>query len=249
MRDIEASRSAVAIGLRGGGGRRGAGGLGRGGCARRWCSTVHRRRGHRLVRRRGVRRGRYRAAARGRGQRLGGGDVRLPAHQGRRRGARADLRDFCDGSVAMLAWLEGHGVPSRAACARTSVLPHEPALPALLRQESRPATSPRPRRAGTRPGGGEPRAAPDARLARAARQAHPGPARRRRRELVTAGGRVTVECRSLRGAPGRARAAHRRAPGASSPDAPKLGGAGLHRPVGRPQGCTPRSPPSGPSAP
>ena len=23
----------------------------------------------------------------------------------------ATLREFCDGSVAMLAWLEGHGVP------------------------------------------------------------------------------------------------------------------------------------------
>ena len=97
----------------------------------------------------------------------------------------ATLRQFCDGSVAMLAWLEGHGVPFEgslcpdktsyptnrhylyysgselSAAAAAAALPPPPLLallpvPLLMPVPRRPR---RPRRAGTAPGAAAPRAA------------------------------------------------------------------------------------------
>jgi 3-oxo-5alpha-steroid 4-dehydrogenase len=156
----------------------------------------------------------------------------------------ATLREFCDGSAAMLAWLEGHGVPFEG-----SLCPDKTSYPtnrhylyysgSELSAAAAPAAAP-DAGAPAAPDAGAP-AAPDA-GAPAAGAAPPAPRGHRTRgrgtsggllyarlaaavrgagvrvltqttaiRLVTGpGGRVAgVECRSLRGAPGWARLAHR----------------------------------------
>jgi 3-oxo-5alpha-steroid 4-dehydrogenase len=148
------------------------------------------------------------------------------------------LRDFCDGSVAMLAWLEGHGVPFEG-----SLCPDKTSYPTNRHYlyysgsevSARDVAPPAPRGHRAR-GRGTSGGVLYAGLAQAARRAGVQVAGQTTAvRLVTAGGRVTgVECRSLRGAPGWARAAHRAlARLARKPYlyAPKLGRA-LHRPVG-----------------
>ena len=81
----------------------------------------------------------------------------------------ATLKQFCDGSVAMLAWLEGHGVPFEG-----SLCPDKTSYPtnrhylyysgSELSAADAPDAAPiptlgRPRRAGTVPGAAAPRAA------------------------------------------------------------------------------------------
>ena len=154
----------------------------------------------------------------------------------------ATLREFCDGSVAMLAWLEGHGVPFEGSlCPDKTSYPtnrhylyysgSELSAAAHARcRRSAPARAPDPRprhlgRAAVRPAG---RRGPG----RGARVLTQTAARR----LVTEpGGRVTgVECLSLRGAPGWVRLAHRILhrwsvkPYLYVPKAGRI----LHRPVG-----------------
>ena len=69
------------------------------------------------------------------------------------------LRAFCDGSTAMLAWLESHGVPFEGSlCPDKTSYPDQPSLPVLLgqravgpgRRAARPpgAPDPRPRHLG-----------------------------------------------------------------------------------------------------
>jgi 3-oxo-5alpha-steroid 4-dehydrogenase len=148
------------------------------------------------------------------------------------------LREFCDGSVAMLAWLEGHGVPFEG-----SLCPDKTSYPTNRHYlyfsgsevPARGAAPPAPRGHRTR-GRGTSGGLLHARLAAAVRKAGVrvmGQTRAVR--LVTAGGRVTgVECRSLRDAPWWARTAHRvlhRAARKPYLYAPKLGRV-MHRPVG-----------------
>ena len=75
----------------------------------------------------------------------------------------ATLRQFCDGSVAMLAWLEGHGVPFEG-----SLCPDKTSYPTnrhyLYYSGSELSAAPVPRagaapRPGTAPGAAAPRAA------------------------------------------------------------------------------------------
>lgn len=148
------------------------------------------------------------------------------------------LRDFCEGSVAMLAWLEGHGVPFEG-----SLCPDKTSYPTNRHYlyysgsevSARDVAPPAPRGHRAR-GRGTSGGVLYARLAQAARRAGVQVAgQTTAMRLVTAGGRVTgVECRSLRGAPGWARAAHRALSRLARKPylyAPKLGRA-LHRPVG-----------------
>jgi len=126
----------------------------------------------------------------------------------------ATLREFCDGSVAMLAWLEGHGVPFEG-----SLCPDKTSYPTnrhyLYYSGSElsavGAAPPAPRGHRTR-GRGTSGGLLYARLAAAVR----GTGARvltqtAARQLVAEpGGRVTgVECRSLRDAPGWVRLTHR----------------------------------------
>jgi 3-oxo-5alpha-steroid 4-dehydrogenase len=126
------------------------------------------------------------------------------------------LREFCDGSVAMLAWLEGHGVPFEG-----SLCPDKTSYPTnrhyLYYSGSELSAAdlapPAPRGHRTR-GAGTSGGLLYARLAAAVRGAGVRVLTQTAAEqLVTEpgpGGRVTgVQCRSLRGAPGWARLAHR----------------------------------------
>ncbi len=156
----------------------------------------------------------------------------------------ATLREFCDGSVAMLAWLEGHGVPFEG-----SLCPDKTSYPTnrhYLYYSGSELSA-----AGT-PGSGAPAAAPRghrtrgrgtsggllyARLSAAVRGAGIRVLTQTTAcQLVTdPGGRVTgVECRSLRTAPGWVRLTHRTLHRWSVKPylyVPKLGRI-LHRPVG-----------------
>ena len=155
----------------------------------------------------------------------------------------ATLREFCDGSVAMLAWLEGHGVPFKG-----SLCPDKTSYPTnrhYLYYSGSELSA-----AGV-PGSGAP-AAPRghrtrgrgtsggllyARLSAAVRGAGIRVLTQTTAcQLVTdPGGRVTgVECRSLRGAPAWVRLTHRALHRWSVRPylyVPKLGRI-LHRPVG-----------------
>jgi 3-oxo-5alpha-steroid 4-dehydrogenase len=156
----------------------------------------------------------------------------------------ATLREFCDGSVAMLAWLEGHGVPFEG-----SLCPDKTSYPtnrhylyysgselsaAGAPGSGAPATAPRGHR--TR-GRGTSGGLLYARLSAAVRGAGIRVLIQTTAcQLVTdPGGRVTgVECRSLRTAPGWVRLTHRALHRWSVKPylyVPKLGRI-LHRPVG-----------------
>ncbi len=123
----------------------------------------------------------------------------------RRRAAPATLREFCDGSTAMLAWLEGHGVPFEG-----SLCPDKTSYPTNRHYlyysgselSARDVAPPAPR--GHRAlGRGTSGGLLYARLAAAVRRAGVEVVRQTAAvRLITADGRVTgVECRSLRGAP------------------------------------------------
>jgi 3-oxo-5alpha-steroid 4-dehydrogenase len=126
----------------------------------------------------------------------------------------ATLREFCDGSVAMLAWLEGHGVPFEG-----SLCPDKTSYPTNRHYlyysgselSAAAAAPPAPRGHRTR-GRGTSGGLLYARLAAAVRGAGARVlTQTAARRLVTGpGGRVTgVECLSLRGAPGWVRLTHR----------------------------------------
>ena len=131
----------------------------------------------------------------------------------------ATLKEFCDGSVAMLAWLEGHGVPFEG-----SLCPDKTSYPTnrhylyysgseLSAADAPDADTgpPAPRGHRTR-GRGTSGGLLYARLAAAVRGAGVRVlTQTTARELVTGpGGRVTgVACLTLRGAPGWVRLAHR----------------------------------------
>ena len=131
----------------------------------------------------------------------------------------ATLKEFCDGSVAMLAWLEGHGVPFEG-----SLCPDKTSYPtnrhylyysgSELSAAGAPDADtgpPAPRGHRTR-GRGTSGGLLYARLAAAVRGAGVRVlTQTTARELVTGpGGRVTgVACLTLRGAPGWVRLAHR----------------------------------------
>ena len=124
----------------------------------------------------------------------------------------ATLRQFCDGSVAMLAWLEGHGVPFEGSLCpdKTSYPTNRHYLYYSGSELSAPAP-PAPRGHRTK-GRGTSGGLLYARLAAAVRAAGVRVlTQTTARELVTdPGGRVTgVSCTTLRGAPGWARLAHR----------------------------------------
>jgi 3-oxo-5alpha-steroid 4-dehydrogenase len=150
----------------------------------------------------------------------------------------AVLRQFCDDSVTMLGWLEGHGVPFEG-----SLCPDKTSYPTNRHylyysgseMSARAVAPPAPRGHRTH-GRGTSGGLLFARLAAATRRAGvqvvPQSAAVR---LITEGGRVTgVECRSLRSAPWWARTAHRllhraaRKPFLYVPKAGRL----MHRPVG-----------------
>jgi 3-oxo-5alpha-steroid 4-dehydrogenase len=147
------------------------------------------------------------------------------------------LREFCAGSAAMLAWLESHGVPFEG-----SLCPDKTSYPTNRHYlyysgselSARDTAPPAPRGHRTR-GRGTSGGLLYKRLAAAASKAGIGVVRQTIAvRLVTDAGRVTgVECRSLRGAPVWARAAHRALHGwARKPYlyVPKLGRI-LHRPA------------------
>ncbi len=125
----------------------------------------------------------------------------------------ATLREFCDGSVAMLGWLEGHGVPFEG-----SLCPDKTSYPTNRHYlyysgsevSARAVAHPAPRGHRTR-GRGTSGGLLFARLAAAARRAGVQVvAQTQAVRLVEADGRVAgVECRSLRSAPWWARTAHR----------------------------------------
>ena len=153
----------------------------------------------------------------------------------------ATLREFCDGSVAMLAWLEGHGVPFEG-----SLCPDKTSYPTNRHYlyfsgselSAADVAPPAPRGHRTR-GRGTSGGLLYARLAAAVRDAGVGVlTQTTAQRLVTEpepGGRVTgVECLSLRGAPGWVRLAHRVLHRWSVKPylyVPKAGRV-LHRPVG-----------------
>jgi 3-oxo-5alpha-steroid 4-dehydrogenase len=123
------------------------------------------------------------------------------------------LREFCDGSAAMLAWLEGHGVPFEG-----SLCPDKTSYPTNRHYlyysgsevSARDIAPPAPRGHRAR-GRGTSGGLLYARLAAAASKAGIKLAVQTRAvRLIIADGRVTgVECRSLRAAPLWVRAAHR----------------------------------------
>jgi 3-oxo-5alpha-steroid 4-dehydrogenase len=154
------------------------------------------------------------------------------------------LREFCDGSAAMLAWLEGHGVPFEGSlCPDKTSYPTNrhylyysgSELSAACAPDSGPGP-PAPRGHRTR-GRGTSGGLLYARLAAAVRGAGVRVLTQTAAErLVTGpGGRVAgVECRSLRAAPGRVRLAHHLLHRWSVKPylyVPKAGRV-LHRPVG-----------------
>jgi 3-oxo-5alpha-steroid 4-dehydrogenase len=129
----------------------------------------------------------------------------------------ATLRQFCDGSVAMLAWLEAHGVPFEG-----SLCPDKTSYPtnrhylyysgSELSAAASPSAGPPAPRGHRTKGRGTSGGLLYARLAGAVRAAGVRVlTQTTARELVTdPGGRVTgVACTTLRGAPGWARLAHR----------------------------------------
>ncbi len=150
----------------------------------------------------------------------------------------AVLKEFCDGSVAMLAWLEGHGVPFEG-----SLCPDKTSYPTNRHylyysgseMSARDVAPPAPRGHRTR-GRGTSGKVLYAKLAAAVRgtSAVVITQTAARRLVVDEGGRVTgVECLSLRDAPGWTRLAHRLLHRWSKKPylyAPKLGRV-LHRPV------------------
>ena len=150
----------------------------------------------------------------------------------------ATLREFCQGSLAMLAWLERCGVPFEG-----SLCPDKTSYPTNRHYlyysgselSARDVAPPAPRGHRTR-GPGTSGGLLFARLAAAIRGSGAGVLEQTSaRRLVTdsAGRVVGVECRTLRGAPGWARAAHRVLHRWSARPylyAPKLGRI-LHRPV------------------
>src|SRR5690242_6086456 len=158
----------------------------------------------------------------------------------------ATLRQFCDGSVAMLAWLEGHGVPFEGSlCPDKTSYPtnrhylyysgSELSAAASAGAGGAGAAPPAPRGHRTR-GRGTSGGLLYARLSAAVRAAGVRVlTQTTARELVTdPGGRVIgVACLSLRAAPGWARLAHRVLHGWSVKPylyVPKAGRI-LHRPV------------------
>ena len=154
------------------------------------------------------------------------------------------LREFCDGSVAMLAWLEGHGVPFEGSlCPDKTSYPTNRHYLYYSGSELSAAGAPDPGSAPPAPRGHRTRGRGTsggllfARLAAAVRGAGVRVLIQTAAErLVTGpGGRVVgVECRSLRAAPGWARLAHRLLHRWSVKPylyVPKAGRV-LHRPVG-----------------
>jgi len=147
------------------------------------------------------------------------------------------LREFCDGSTAMLAWLEGHGVPFEG-----TLCPDKTSYPTNRHYlyysgselSARDVAPPAPR--GHRAvGRGTSGGLLFARLAAAVRRAGVEVERQTAAvRLITENGRVTgVECRSLGDAPLWARAAHRLTHRAALKPylyVPKLGRI-LHRPA------------------
>ncbi|HYB88485.1 MAG TPA: FAD-binding protein [Streptosporangiaceae bacterium] len=150
----------------------------------------------------------------------------------------ATLREFCQGSRDMLAWLAGHGVPFEG-----SLCPDKTSYPSNRHYlyysgselSARGVTPPAPRGHRVR-GRGTSGKLLFARLARAVgRSGARVLAQTTARRLVTDGGGrvIAVECTTLRGAPAWARAAHRVLHRWSAKPylyAPKLGRV-LHRPV------------------
>ena len=147
------------------------------------------------------------------------------------------LRQFCDDSVAMLGWLESHGVPFEG-----SLCPDKTSYPTNRHYlyysgsevSARDAAPPAPRGHRTR-GRGTSGGLLFARLAAATKKAGIKVVTQTTAvRLIVADGRVTgVECRSLRGAPWWARNAHRvlhRAARKPYLYVPKAGRV-LHRPV------------------
>ena len=150
----------------------------------------------------------------------------------------ATLREFCTGSRAMLAWLEGHGVPFEG-----SLCPDKTSYPtnrhylyysgSELSAADRAPPAPRGHRAR---GPGTSGGLLFARLAAAVGTARVEVIRQTTAQrLVTdgAGAVAGVECRTLRGAPAWARVAHRVLHRWSAKPyvyAPRIGRA-LHRPV------------------
>ena len=147
------------------------------------------------------------------------------------------LRQFCEGSVTMLGWLEGHGVPFEG-----SLCPDKTSYPTNRHYlyysgsevSAREAAPPAPRGHRTR-GRGTSGGLLFARLAAATKKAGIKVVTQTTAvRLIVADGRVTgVECRSLRGAPWWARTAHRvlhRAARKPYLYVPKAGRV-LHRPV------------------
>ena len=148
------------------------------------------------------------------------------------------LLEFCQGSPAMLAWLERHGVPFEG-----SLCPDKTSYPTNRHYlyysgselSARDVAPPAPRGHRAR-GRGTSGGLLFARLAEAVRGSGAGVlGQTSARRLITdsAGRVVGVECRTLRGAPGWARAAHRVLHRWSARPylyAPKLGRA-WHRPV------------------
>jgi 3-oxo-5alpha-steroid 4-dehydrogenase len=126
----------------------------------------------------------------------------------------ATLRQFCEGSVAMLAWLEGHGVPFEGSLCpdKTSYPTNRHYLYYSGSELSAPGTAPpAPRGHRTKARGTSGRLL-YSRLSAAVRAAGVQVfTQTTARELVTdPGGRVTgVACTTLRGAPGWVRLAHR----------------------------------------
>jgi 3-oxo-5alpha-steroid 4-dehydrogenase len=126
----------------------------------------------------------------------------------------ATLRQFCDGSVAMLAWLEGHGVPFEGSLCpdKTSYPTNRHYLYYSGSELSEAGGAPPAPRGHRTKGRGTSGGLLYARLAAAVRAAGVRVLTQTTAgELVTApGGRVTgVECLTLRGAPGWVRLAHR----------------------------------------
>ena len=149
----------------------------------------------------------------------------------------ATLREFCDGSVAMLGWLEGHDVPFEG-----SLCPDKTSYPTNRHYlyysgsevSARAVAHPAPRGHRTR-GRGTSGGLLFARLAAAARRAGIQVVTQTQAvRLVVADGRVAgVECRSLRSAPWWARIAHHALHRAARKPylyVPKVGRL-MHRPV------------------
>jgi 3-oxo-5alpha-steroid 4-dehydrogenase len=125
----------------------------------------------------------------------------------------ATLREFCRGSRAMMTWLEGHGVPFEGSLCpdKTSYPTNRHYLYYSGSELSARGVAPAPRGHRARGRGPSGRVL-YARLAAAVRRSGARVlSQTTAARLVTdPGGRVTgVECRTLRGAPGWARAAHR----------------------------------------